>query len=1000
MSTNRSLNPSHITCLVSTLSSVLTVSGFAQSTVAQVIPDNTTSSVAITSNDLVSITGGTRSGNILFHSFDKFSVSPGQMAQFLNDLDLTTLITRVTGTESSIIDGTLAAQGSADVFLLNPNGIVFGETATLDVGGSFIATTADSILFDNNQQFSAVAPQGVPLLTMSAPVGLQYGLQPSGIQVLGEGNGFVIDPDTFEVLPSGPRPGLSVPTGSTLALLGGEVMLDGGNLTSSEGRVVLWGAGSQSTLDLGEDPLGWTFQQFDSSSLADVSLLNASSILTSGNGGGAVQIEGQTIELLAGSTILSNTQGDAAGSGVALNATESINVLGTTQDSFTGEASFLSSILSEVDFDATADGGSIQLTAPAITIADGAQVSTSVFGFGLGGDITVQSKDVTLSGSTAEFGSSGFFLSVEDGTGGAFLLQSDRLRINDGAVIDGSTFGVGNSGGITINSSFVDIVGADILFDASGILSQVEGEGNSGNITIQGDVLNISAGPNISTRVFGQGNGGNINLLVDKISLKDGFPEGDEFRSGIISASVQDDEIGQAGTGQAGDINILTQQLTIAEGAGIDSSTINDQRAGDVSIQAQLIDLIGVDSAQTGILSVGAVGAGGKIDLETDTLRVRNGAQIVTGTLGAGNGNDLQIRANAITLDGRNNEGRSGLYASALNSIGAGGSIFIETASLDIQNGATINAGNFPSINRVPGSIETGFVPGQGAAGSIDITANLTQLRNEGTITTSTFTGDQGNIRLESDVVVARNDSAITTNASQTATGGNITILSDFVVAVPDENSDITANAQQGQGGRVDVTAQQVYGLTVNDSLTPSSDITASSEVGLDGEVAINRLEVDPSNDLVRLPNTFVDKSDQVTAGCPANQGANFVATGQGGLPADLSQQVQSFAVLPAFERGLGGASVAQDSLAGKDQFETMMMRHGSGLPVTTSTQEDIAQESVSQRGVSQESVSQRAMPLVEAQSWRRNPDGSVALVASADVTNSTQSACLGREAV
>ncbi len=980
MHMDHSLQTSHTACLASTLGSLLVI-GLAPAAFSQVIPDATAASAAVSTPSLVTITGGVRSRNILFHSFDQFSIDLGQTAQFDNALDLSALIARVTGMQPSIIDGTLAAQGSADVFLLNPNGIVFGPTSKLDIGGSFIASTADSILFNNGQQFSAVAPQNAALLTVSSPIGLQYGSRSNEINVLGDGHGFTIDPYTLEVLPTRARTGLLVPAGNTLALLGGGVRLDGGSLTASEGRVVLFGAAKGDTLTLERDPLGWNVQQsntapsniasLDALSLADVALLNASSIFTSGGGGGAVQIEGRRIDLLDGSTILANTYDMQAGRGVVLNATEAINVLGAELDLVTGEALFPTSIFSEVAIDAPGDGGDIQLLAPSILVGDGAQVSTSVFGDGKGGNITVRGETVDLQGGTPEFGSSGFFLSVADpfarGNGGDFTLQANRLRISDGAVIDGSNFGLGDSGQVTVDANRVELIGSADFLGPSGILSQVEGEGNGGNITIRGDVLDISAGASLSTVVFGQGNGGNIDVLVDQISIKDDSSKAASSVGGILSSL----ESGSQGNG--GDINVVTQNLAIADGGEISSLTASDQPAGNVTIQARSVDLVGVDDFSTGIFSsvaAGAAGASGKIDLQTETLTVRNGAQMATGTLGQGNGNNLQVVASAITLDGRNNSGRSGLFASAFEGTGNGGTITVKTDALDIQNGATISASNFPSL-------DVAIAPGQGAAGSIDITADITRLRNQGTITTSTFTGDQGNIRLESDVILLRNNSAITTNASQSATGGNIRILSDFLLAVPDENSDITADAQQGQGGQVNITAQTIYGLAAHDRLTPSSDITASSDVGLDGEVAINVLAIDPSTDLVPLPNDVADSSDQITAGCVANQGANFVATGRGGLPDDLAQQIQSPTLLPAFERTAGGPFAEGTPTAGNDAVL---------VPVPAETPPETQTEA------------QTEFP-VEAQSWTVSPDGTVALVAGADVEPGVQVACLERDA-
>ncbi len=592
---------SRITVVFSALSAVLTMGGLSSTAVAQIIPDGTASSIVTPNNNLITITGGTRSGNVLLHSFDQLSVAPGEVAQFANALDLTTLFTRVTGVEPSIIDGVLATQGNADLFLLNPNGIVFGATAELDVGGSFIATTADSILFENGQQFSAVVPENAAFLNISIPIGVQYGAAPNSIEVLGNGHGLIIDPFTLEVLPTVPRTGLRVAAGNTLALLGGDVLLDGGSLTASDGRVELLGAGPESMVTLQADAFGWTAQPANTTfPMADVALFNASSILTSGFGGGIVQIEGEYVDLLDGSTILANIFDTEVGAGVTLRATEVINLLGAELDPITGEAFFPTSLFSEVGFGATGQGGNVTLEAPTIVVADGAQVSTSVFGDGNGGHITVQGDQVALSGGTPEFGASGFFLSVADflakGTGGNFTLQADQLLIDNGAIIDGSTFGIGDSGQITIDASTIELTGRAGPFP-SRIVSQVEGEGDGGDITIIGDVLDISAGANLSTTVFGQGDGGHINVLVDQINVQNDDPDTALFPSGIFSSSEQ------GSAGQGGDINLVTQQLTITDGGGIDSSTASGQKAGNIIIQAQSVDLIGLDDSPTGIFS-------------------------------------------------------------------------------------------------------------------------------------------------------------------------------------------------------------------------------------------------------------------------------------------------------------------------------------------------------------------------------------------------------------
>ncbi|WP_413201419.1 filamentous hemagglutinin N-terminal domain-containing protein, partial [Nostoc piscinale] len=142
---------------------------------AQVTSDNTLKTVVEASNNSYAIKDGTRVGKNLFHSFSQFSIPSGGSASFNNDTDIQNIFSRVTGGNISNIDGAINANGSANLFLLNPAGMIFGKNASLNIGGSFIGTTANSIKFADGTEFSAVQGVDKPLLTMTVPIGLQMG---------------------------------------------------------------------------------------------------------------------------------------------------------------------------------------------------------------------------------------------------------------------------------------------------------------------------------------------------------------------------------------------------------------------------------------------------------------------------------------------------------------------------------------------------------------------------------------------------------------------------------------------------------------------------------------------------------------------------------------------------------------------------------------------------------------------------------------------------------
>ena len=209
--------------------------GLAATTLAQVVPDDSlgdNNSVIIENTTLEDaivdlIEGGVIRGQNLFHSFSEFKVGSNRQVYFANPNNISNIISRVTGGNPTEILGTLGVNGGADLFLLNPNGIVFGENAVLDLNGSFLATTAESFEFDNDYGYGATNPDLPPLLTIDIPVGLQFGSEIAGIEVGGSGHELNLSPQltfNWQARPAG----LEVGSGDTLALIGGEINIDGG----------------------------------------------------------------------------------------------------------------------------------------------------------------------------------------------------------------------------------------------------------------------------------------------------------------------------------------------------------------------------------------------------------------------------------------------------------------------------------------------------------------------------------------------------------------------------------------------------------------------------------------------------------------------------------------------------------------------------------------------------------------------------------------------------
>lgn len=323
-----------------------------------------------------------------------------------------------------------------------------------------------------------------------------------------------------------------------------------------------------------------------------------------------------------------------------------------------------------------------------------------------------------------------------------------------------------------------------------------------------------------------------------------------------------------------------------------------------------------------------------------------NGAQISTATGGKGDAGNVTITAqDSISFNGVGSNGLlSGVYSTVnRGGVGNGGNIRVTTGSLSVTNRAALSVSSF----------------GQGAAGNIEVGSNSIRLNNQALIQAITASGNGGNITLRvRDLLLLRRGSEISTTAGTEQAGGDggniiINAPNGFLVAVPTENSDITANAYTGSGGRVEINAFGIYGTQFREkenSLT--SDITASSQFGVNGTVEINTPDVDPSRGLINLPTVPLEtKVSQVCQPLTAENQSTFIITGRGGLPPN-----------PRTEP-LSGDAVQVDWVTLKPRTENRSNPKVTINPTPTTP-----------------------APIVEAQGWVRNAKGEVVLTAYAPI--------------
>ena len=411
---------------------------------SQVVPDASlgaeSSRISSPGPDAIQIDGGARRGSNLFHSFDEFSVPLGREALFNNDASVANIISRVTGDGISNIDGTLRSHGTANLYLLNPNGIVFGPNARLDIGGSFLATTADSFSFPDGTSFGsndAIAP---PLLSINVPAGLQFGPSSAGgtIRVEGGGNFQELNGTaTAGVLnaPGSNSPGLAVPSGETLTLIGRGVTIDGGTLRSHGGQIYVGSVGVGTVALNPERAPNYS----SVTAFRELRLQNAGAIDTSGRESGSIQLQGSEIALTEGSIVFARPLADAApdlatGKIEAI-ASDRIELSGINPVNAEGSAIVGGTL-------GAARGIDIFLAAPEILMREGGIASSSTFGSGNAGDIVVSSDFIVLDGisqAAVPFPSGLFALSALGAPGLPGRIQvtaSRRLVVRNDALID------------------------------------------------------------------------------------------------------------------------------------------------------------------------------------------------------------------------------------------------------------------------------------------------------------------------------------------------------------------------------------------------------------------------------------------------------------------------------------------------------------------------------------------------------------------------------------
>lgn len=808
------------------LTTVLAIA-FPNNTLAQITPDTTlpVNSTVTPNGNINIIEGGTRTGNNLLHSFQSFSLPTNNTAFFNNALEIQNIFSRVTGSSISNIDGIIRANGTANLFLINPNGIILGANARLNIGGSFFASTARSLNFADGTQFStATTSQSLPLLTVNLPVGLQLGTNAAPIQVQGSR--------------------LAVQAGQTLALVGGDVTIAGGNIIAPGGRIEIASVGSgQWLLGNNNQPLVTNY--------GNLQLSQQAIIDTSGIGAGEIQLAGRQVTLTGQSQVIANTLGNQNGGNITiqannftlqdgglvsaytfgegrsgnifLNAAASVNIIGTgTIENLIPTlllGAFNESLLRDGIFTgsfAAGDAGDLTINTRQMTIREGGRIASLTSVGGRGGNLIVNATNgLEIIGTRTiddrvdispeiSIGLPIFITGIATGTlgrgkdGGNLTVTTPRLIVRDRAGILSATTGSGAGGNLTLNGGeLVDLRNGSI------VATLAVGSGNAGDLNVTTGQLNIVQRGGLSSSSLGAGNAGNLLVNARGIFLE----------AAVIAAST-------GGKGEGGDLTINASELVQVAGLGsIQAGTAGDGNSGNLTINAPRIILqgfgAGVSTLTTGagkggILTVNSTesvevvgnnpepfiptedtvsfiiqnpqqrgslagfatvnfngsGDAGDLIITTPRLLIRDGAGATTSTLGTGLGGNLTVNASeSVTLIGR------GGLATATFGNKKAGDLIVNTPRLNLQDGAAISADTL----------------GAGDAGNLHIeTQNLTVQNGSrigaGTLRNSTGLGGTVTINAKDSIEIIGTSadntvpSGIFTSALGTRNAGDVNI--------------------------------------------------------------------------------------------------------------------------------------------------------------------------------------------------------------------------------
>lgn len=392
-----------------------------------------------------------------------------------------------------------------------------------------------------------------------------------------------------------------------------------------------------------------------------------------------------------------------------------------------------------------------------------------------------------------------------------------------------------------------------------------------GGINFTAEQINLSDSSLILMQNFGEDTLRDININTNLLNMNNN-PDLGDINTSIIVQTL--------GLGNGGNINILSNELSISNGATINTTTFS-VNGGNININSNKITVNGI-STQNDLSSISTstfgFGKGGELKIVTEQLKILNAGSVLTLSFGFGDAGNITVDADSIDLSRNNQEN---ILSSQLSSFGFvqgnGGNIFVETDELSLIDGGTLVTGGFAqssagnlSINAdsieikgpnievsklelgeflnaperlFSGIIGSGiFLPSpdtsveilQGKSGDIVINTDHLSISDNGLISNGNVgSGDGGSLKIKSENINLNNFSLIS-SATNSGNGGDIFISADFISLSQSQILSSSLGQANGNGGNIFIDANETLLIRNN------SNISSSAFLGDGGNIFIN----------------------------------------------------------------------------------------------------------------------------------------------------------------